>query len=160
MFAGNIVISGNELDIKASIAISSPDSGVGFYLMDGARINIGGNAGNGDVGLVAQDYGPLKNFVFFEDPNSTLEGLPGNPKHSLRGTPLGAFDGILFFQNSDIEFKGTAEGLLPLVGDDCTILIADEIYFNGNSKFSADSRGCGEGIPPIGLGELKIRLWN
>ena len=83
VFAGNIVISGGELDIAAQVAISSPNSGVGFYLMDAARLNMVGGAGGppGGIGLVAQEYGPLKNFVFFEDPNSTLEG---NAKQARR----------------------------------------------------------------------------
>ena len=119
-----------------------------------------GGPGAEGIGLVAQDSGPLKDFIFFEDPNSTLEGLPGNPDHSLRGTPLGAFSGILFFQNSDVEFKGTADALLGLAGDGCTILISDEIYFNGTTQFYADASGCGGDFPPQGLGELTLRLRN
>ena len=160
LFAGNIVISGGELEVAAQVGISSPDTGVGFYLMDGARIDMHGGPGNEGVGLVAQDSGPLTNFIFFEDPNSVLPDNGGDSHHSLRGTPLGAYDGILFFQNSDIEFKGTADALLGLTGDDCSILIADEIYFNGTTQFSADARGCSGDIPPIGLGELTLRLRN
>ena len=160
VFEGNFVISGGELEIAAQVAISSGPTGTGFYLMDAARVNMHGGPGNEGVGLVAQDSGPLKDFIFFEDPNSTLVPPPGDPHHSLRGTPLGAFDGIVFFQNSDVEFKGTADGLLGVGEDNCTILIADEIYFNGTTQFAADLSGCGGDLPPIGLGELTLRLRN
>jgi hypothetical protein len=161
IFTGDIVISGGELEVAAQVGISSGVGGVGFYLMDGARINMHGGPGNEGVGLVAQDSGALKDFIFFEDPNSVLPDNGGGSHHSLRGTPAGAYEGILFFQNSDVELKGTADATLGLTGEGCSILIADEIYFNGTTGFAADASGCGgRGIPPIGLGELALRLRN
>ena len=157
VFAGDIVISGGEFEIQASVSIDSDINGTGFYLMDAARVNWHGSpGGDGAVGLVAQYAGALKDFVFFEDPNSVL---PDGVSHSLRGTPLGAFDGILYFQNSDVEFKGTADALIGITDGGCSILIADEIYFNGTTLFAADSSGCGgRTIPPAALGELYLRL--
>jgi hypothetical protein len=153
------VINYGEFDIASSVAMQSIGAGSGFYMMNGAYVNMHGSpGGSASVGLYAQDSGPLKDFIFFEDPNSTVED-PND--HSLRGTPLGAFEGILFFQNSDVEFKGTADALLGVDPDGgCSILIADEIYFNGTTQFFSDLSGCGGDFPPIGLGELVLRLRN
>jgi len=164
IFDGIYVIRFGELDVASSVAMESTEAlalsgGVGFYLMDGARVNLHGSpGGSAAIGLQAQMYGPLKDFVFFEDPYNDIEPF----SHSLRGTPLGAIDGIMFFQESDVEFKGTADALFPLTpGDGCTILIADEIYFNGTTQFSADMGGCAaRDIPDAALGEMALRLRN
>jgi hypothetical protein len=166
-FAGNIVISGGEFEVAATVAMTSSDDvanpGMGVYLMDEARVNLHGSPGGegAGIGLVAQASGPLANFVFFEDPNSDLDGLSGNLAHSLRGTPDGAFAGALFFQNSTAEMKGTAESLLsPGPNGGCTVLIADKVYFNGTTEFSASlSEDCSENLPPAGLGSLELRLY-
>ncbi|MCZ6763487.1 MAG: hypothetical protein O7C63_00980 [Alphaproteobacteria bacterium] len=51
--------------------------------------------------------------------------------------PRRAFDGILYFRNSDVEFKGTADTLLGVSGGGCSILIADEVHVNGTTQFAA-----------------------
>ena len=121
----------------------------------------GAPGGEGGLGLVAQANGPLANFVFFEDQNSSLEGLPGSPAHSLRGTSDGAYSGILFFQNSTAEMKGTAETLLgPGPSGGCTVLIADKVYFNGTTEFYAGLSGaCSINLPPAALGSLEMAIY-
>ncbi len=170
-FAGNIVISGGEFEVAATVSMVSygfndpnppADAGMGVYLMDQARVNLHGSpGGEGGVGLAAQASGPLANFVFFEDPNSDLDGLPGNQAHSLRGTPDGAFGGTLFFQNSTSELKGTAQSLLtPGPNGGCTVLIADMIYFNGTTDFTAQlTPECASRLPPAALGSLKLAIY-
>ena len=159
-FDGIYVIRFGELDIASGVGVQSKPGGIGgigsgFYFMDGGRLNMHGSpGGEGGVGLFAQDSGPLKDFIFFEDLNNNIE-----PQDmSLRGTPFGAFDGLIYFQKSDVEFKGTADGLLGVT--DCTILVADEIYMNGNTELNTDIACGGREIPPQGLGSLALRLRN
>jgi hypothetical protein len=172
-FAGNIVVSGGEFEIKATVEITSygygctlacpENAGMGVYLMDQARVNLHGSPGGetAGLGLLAQANGPLANFVFFEDQNSSLEGLPGNLAHSLRGTPDGAYAGTIFLQNSTAEMKGTAVSLLgPGPSGGCTVLIADKVYFNGTTEFYAGlTEDCSHDLPPAALGSLELAIY-
>jgi hypothetical protein len=157
-FDGNFVISGGVFQVRAQVAMTSGPEGMGVYLMDGAQINLAGGAGGdvGGVGLTATTEGPLKNFIFFEDPNSFLTG---NDEHFLRGTALGGYDGIIFTQNSDVQLRGTADMLNVGATGDCTAVISDEIEFRGTVTFGADLSGCG-GLPPASLGSLVLRVRN
>ncbi len=155
IFHRTIALSGGELDIASAVAVESGLEGTGFYLTGGARVNMHGSPSAGDngaVGLRAQTDGPLADFVFFEAADNDIE-----PKsHSLRGTPLGAFEGILYFQNSDVEFKGTADGSLGEV--DCAVLVADELYFNGTTQLEVDNTCSGDIAPPPPPPDLVLRL--
>ena len=145
----------NEFDIRANIHIEAFN--VAFYLADEyIQINWGGGANTGDIALVGrQDVDdPLHGFLFFADPSSL-------GPHQLRGGPAGGFEGILYFPESEVVFKGTSDS--DLAQDDgsglCSILIADTLYFNGTTAFNASADGCGGGfeIPPVGA-KLVLRL--
>jgi hypothetical protein len=143
----------DEFNLRANTAIEGFN--VAFYLADEyIEINWGGTA---DVALIGRQYDndPMNSFLFYADP--TNEG-----PHQFRGTPAGGYQGIMYFPEGDVVFKGTADsGLAQIDGEGiCTILIADTIYFNGTTAFNASADGCGDGgfeIPPVGA-ELEVGL--
>lgn len=141
-FNGDYIIKEGALDIGGNIAVDG-SAGVGFYLMGtGSVVNFKGES---DMTLVAQSGGisALDGFIFYEEDKSPQE------THTLRGTSGGGYDGLLYF-DGDVEFKGTADGFLTTYTSDCTVLIADTIYFNGTTGLVADSTCSGSGptLPP------------
>jgi len=144
---GDYIIREGALDIGANVALDG-SAGVGFYLQgSGSVVDFGGTA---DVTLVAQDTGSaLDGFIFFESPKDPKE------THTLRGTNGGSYEGVLYF-TGDVEMKGTADG--GLAESDCTVLIADTVYFNGTTGLNADSTCSGFEGPPAGVGDLMVRL--
>jgi hypothetical protein len=150
-FSGDYIIREGSLSIGGNVAIDG-SAGVGFYLQGtGSTVNFGGTS---DMHLVAQtqDTGSaLAGFIFFEETKSPKES------HVLRGTNSGGYDGVLYF-TGDVEMKGTADAGVP-TDTDCTVLIADTIYFNGTTGLDADTTCGGDGptLPP-GVGDLVVRL--
>jgi hypothetical protein len=142
----------DEFNLRANTAIEG--SNVAFYLADAdIEINWGGSA---DVDLIGRQLtsDPLNGFLFYADPENL-------GPHQFRGTPAGGYQGIMYFPESEVVFKGTADsGLAQSDGTDiCSILIADTLYFNGTTAFNASADGCGGGfeIPPVGA-KLVMRL--
>lgn len=152
-FAGDYIIREGALNIGGNVAIDG-SGGVGFYLQGaGSVVDFGGTS---DMTLVAQDLdsgSALAGFIFFEEEKSPKES------HTLRGTNSGGYDGVLYF-TGDVELKGTADSGSGGTTD-CTVLIADTLYFNGTTGLDADSTcaGDGPGLPP-GVGDLVVRLVN
>ncbi|MEO3429574.1 TadG family pilus assembly protein [Pelagibius sp. CAU 1746] len=142
IFDGDYIIKEGALDIGGNVAVDG-SSGVGFYLMgSGSVVNFKGES---DLTLVAQSGGssPMDGFIFYEEDKNPQDS------HVLRGTSGGGYDGLLYF-DGDVEFKGTADGFLSTYTSDCTVLIADTIYFNGTTGLVADSTCSGSGptLPP------------
>ena len=154
-FSGDYIIREGALDIGGNIAIDG-SAGVGFFLQGtGSVVNFKGTS---EMTLVAQDVhadpaSPLAGFIFFEEEKSPQES------HVLRGTNGGGYDGVLYF-DGDVELKGTADAGLGGTSD-CTVLIADTVYFNGTTGLDADATCGGDGadLPP-GVGDLVVRLVN
>lgn len=131
---------------------------------DGVTFVLVGSAANLDLGgvssmaLSAPTTGDYAGFVFFGDRNN-----PASATHKIHGTPLGGMHGISYFPNADVELVGTsavagggAEGT-----DDCSILIADTLFFNGTVDMNIATE-CSDyqGTPAFGegLGPLAIKL--
>lgn len=150
-FAGDYIIREGALEIGGNVAIDG-SAGVGFYLQgSGSVVNFKGTS---DMNLVAQseDSGSaLWGFIFFEEDKNPQDS------HVLRGTNGGGYDGVLYF-DGDVEMKGTADAGAGGTSD-CTVLIADTVYFNGTTGLDANSTcsGDGPGLPP-GVGDLIVRL--
>ncbi len=96
----------------------------------------------------------MNGFLFYAD-------LSNEGPHQFRGTPAGGYQGIMYFPESEVVFKGTADSDLAQADGIgiCTILITDTVYFNGTTAFNASADGCGGGfeIPPVGA-ELVMRM--
>jgi hypothetical protein len=142
----------DEFNLRANTAIEGLN--VAFYLADAdIAINWGGSATTDLIGRQYPDD-PMNGFLFYADTSN--EG-----PHQFRGTPAGGYQGIMYFPESDVVFKGTADSDLAQADGEgiCSILIADTFYFNGTTAFNASSSGCGDGfeIPPVGA-QLVLRL--
>lgn len=150
-FEGDYVIREGSLDIGGNVAVDG-SAGVGFYLQGtGSTVDFGGTS---DVTMTAQNSGtsPLDGFIFFEDQSKDPQ-----ESHTLRGTNGGSYEGVLYF-SGDVEMKGTADG--GLAESDCTVLIADTVYFNGTTGINANSTCSGFDGPPAGVGDMQVRLVN
>ena len=156
---GEYIIKDGPLDIGGNVAIAgrganadgtNNDLGVGFYLTGtNSVVNFKGTS---NMALKAPTSGPLEGFIFYEDPDN-----PPTQLHTLRGTNSGGYEGVLYFQG-DVELKGTADSGLGGATSDCTMLIADTVYFNGTTGLDADATCSGTGGPPTGVGDLVLRL--
>jgi hypothetical protein len=144
----------DEFNLRANTAIEGLN--VAFYLADAdIAINWGGSAQTDLIGRQETDD-PMNGFLFYGDTSN--EG-----PHLFRGTPAGGYQGIMYFPEGDVEFKGTADSDLEQADgtDLCSVLIADTIYFNGTTAFHASADSCGGDfeIPPVGA-QLVLRLVN
>ncbi len=156
---GEYIIKDGPLDIGGNITVrgrganadgTNNDLGVGFYLTGtNSVVNFKGTS---DIALKAPTTGPLKGFIFYEDPDN-----PPTLQHTLRGTSGGGYDGVLYFQG-DVELKGTADSGLGALTSDCTVLIADTVYFNGTTGLDADDSCSDFGGAPVGVGDLVLRI--
>jgi hypothetical protein len=143
----------DEFNLRANTAIEG--SNVAFYLADAdIKINWGGTA---DVDLIGRqlDSDPMHGFLFYADPSNL-------GPHQFRGTPAGGYQGIMYFPEGEVVFKGTADSSLAQEDGTgiCTMLVADTLYFNGTTAFNASVDGCGAGgfdIVPFGA-KLVLRL--
>ena len=137
--------SGNSITIHGSITLNP-----GTYIFDGVDLNVNAGAtlegqyvtlvfkhggsidinGNATIKLSAPMAAadPMRGIVLFGDPADTTV------LHKLNGSSAEAFQGAIYFPGSDVQYSGgTASN--PVV---CTLLIADEIEFTGNSYFGSN----------------------
>ncbi len=128
-------------------------NGVAFVLTgSAASLDLGGVS---SMSLSAPTTGDYAGFVFFGDRENPATGT-----HKIHGTPLGAFHGIAYFPNATVELKGTATGDVTGGTDDCSIMVADKVFFNGTIDLELGVE-CADyqGLPPFeGLGPLALRL--
>jgi hypothetical protein len=91
--------------------------------------------GGADVQLSAptSDLDPYQGVLIYADPADS------NIEHVLNGNSATSFTGALYFPTSDVVFSGTNDEDLNA----CTLLIADEIEFTGNSFFGSDCASIG-----------------
>ena len=64
----------------------------------------------------------------------------------------------MYFGTGDLVFKGNANGGQDPQGSVCTMLIADTIYFNGNTGYSAGQACPPDFIPEPGIADQTVRL--
>lgn len=149
---GNYVIKDGVFDIGGNIAIMSLPGGTGFFLTGtDTYLNIKGTAA---LGLKAQDSGPLEGFVFYQDTDTTR--TPAGETNYLRGTSEGGIDGVVYFANSGIEFKGIASS--GLATTDCSVYIADTFFFNGTTDLFIDQTCTAGGFTVPAMGIWTYRL--
>jgi Flp pilus assembly protein TadG len=126
---GIYVIKDGELSVTGNVDVVG--DGVGFYLTGAAaRVDFGGTA---DIGLKAPSGGALAGFVLFGD-----RANPATSAHSMRGTPLGGYNGAIYLPGAALDFHGTANGVVT-GGSDCTIVVADTLIFAGTPTLHAES---------------------
>ena len=96
--------------------------------------------------------------LFWHDCGGTAEECAGLT-HNLRGTPDYGIEGLLYFPDSDVYVRGTADATGG--SSDCLMLIANTIELNGTTGMNLDN-GCSNfgGLDDIFVADLSLRLVN
>jgi Flp pilus assembly protein TadG len=139
-----------DFDTAGGVSFGQAGVGGNTFIMNGpdARIDMGGSSG---MQLSAPTGGELAGFLWIGDPDQASSA----DCHLMKGTTGGSSEGINYFPNDCIEFKGTADAGLADV--DCSIYIADTFYFNGDVELNINSN-CDSYSSSDGLEALNLRL--
>ncbi|MEX2201493.1 MAG: TadG family pilus assembly protein [Dongiaceae bacterium] len=122
MQPGTYYIKDGPLKVTGSRALSG--DGVTFVMVgSAANLQLGGVS---SMAISAPTTGDYAGFVFFGDRENPATGT-----HKIHGTPLGGFNGIAYFPNAHVEMVGTTSVGNAPGSDDCSVLIADTMFFNG-----------------------------
>jgi Flp pilus assembly protein TadG len=119
---GTYYIKDGELKVTGSRALAG--NGVTFVMVGSAsNLALGGVS---SMAISAPTTGDYAGFVFYGDRNN-----PASGSHKIHGTPLGGFNGIAYFPGAGVELVGTASASNAPGSDDCAVVIADTMFFNG-----------------------------
>ena len=134
--AGLYIIDGGTLKINANAVLTG--TGVSFYLMNGAKLDVAGGA---ELNLHAYDPAnptahpdPFAGFLFFGDRTGTPV------EHSLSGNSVSDINGIIYFPNDNLTYIGDSGSSYP-----CIKVIASELKVSGNGTVTI---GCDPSTPP------------
>ena len=106
-----------------------------FYLTNGARVSINGNA---TVQLSAATSGTYSGMLFFGDRADV-----GSTKNTFNGTANSKLTGAIYFASQDIQYNGNFSG-----DGGCTQVVGLTLAWNGNADVSQDCSAYGmENIP-------------
>lgn len=119
---GLYIIDGGDLEISSSAVING--TGVTFFLMNGARLNINGAAA---IDLSAPTSGTYSGMLFFGD----RSGAPAS--NVLNGSAGSVLNGATYFPNDHLEIRGSNS-----VGAGCTQFIARTLDLSGASGAGID----------------------
>jgi hypothetical protein len=122
----------DNINLSVNSTATLVGSGVTFVFANGTTVTMNGGA---DIQLSAptSDLDPYQGVLFFGDRDDSAV------EHVLNGNSATSFTGALYFPVSDVVFSGTNDEDLNA----CTLLIADEIEFTGNSFFGSDCAAIG-----------------
>ncbi|HET6620245.1 MAG TPA: pilus assembly protein TadG-related protein [Dongiaceae bacterium] len=145
--AGNYVIVGGTLDIRAGAVVTSDTvNGVTIFLTgsgtDYAMVNINGGA---QVNLVASTAGDYKGIAVFQDRNAPVKNT-GSPNTFNGGSNL-SITGAVYIPKQLVVYNGgnTTNG-------SCTRVVAYMITFSGNAGLNTDCGygfGVSQSFPPV-----------
>ncbi len=127
---GIYIFDGVDVQVNATAHLIG--AGVTFVFANNSEIHMNGGA---DIELSAptSDADPYQGVLFFGDRSAS------SVTHQLNGSSATSFTGALYFPASDVEFSGTNVA----DANSCTLLIADEVTFTGNSFFGSDCSSIG-----------------
>ena len=131
---GVYILDGADLSINAGANVTG--SGVTFYMTDGARVQMNGNA---TVELSAPTTGNFAGIAFWGDVANTTT------THIINGTASSSITGAIYAPGSIVSFNGNFSGI-----GGCMQLVARMIDFAGNASISTDCSGFGlewAGVP-------------
>jgi hypothetical protein len=133
---GLYIVDGGTLKINANTVLSG--TGVSFYLMNGAKLDVAGGA---ELDLQAFDAAnpdtrpdPFAGILFFGDRTGT------SVSHSLSGNSASDIDGVIYFPNDTLTYTGNSGSSYP-----CIQVIASQLKVSGNGTVTI---GCNPSVPP------------
>lgn len=131
---GVYILDGADLSINSGAYVTGDD--VTFYLTDGARVHINGNA---TVDVSAPTTGNFAGIAFWGDRNNVVTN------HTFNGTASSSITGAIYAPGSVVTFNGNFSG-----DGGCLQLIGRMVDFAGTATISTDCSGYGlewAGIP-------------
>jgi Flp pilus assembly protein TadG len=120
--AGVYVVSGGQLKINSNANITG--TGVTFYLTNGATVSMNGNA---TVNLTAPTTGTYSGVLMYGDRTMAWAS------NKINGTATSIMTGAIYFPTQEVQLLGNFSG-----SGGCMQVVADNIYYSGNSTFSTD----------------------
>lgn len=139
---GEFSVAGNKTIFGENVTI--------FLTGSAANLDFGGTA---DIHLKAPGAGAgdYEGFVIFGDRDN-----PATSPHTMRGTPMGGYDGAIYLPETMVLMQGTA-GVMSGYSSTCTMVVADKFNFLGTPNFEAQKSGC-TGIPGGGGGGVSVKI--
>lgn len=131
---GVYIIDGGDFSVNSSAYVSG--SGVTFYLTDGARMSINGNA---TVDISAPTTGNFAGIAIWGDIADV------GTSHTINGTAASSITGAIYAPGSIVSFTGDFSG-----AGGCMQLVARMLDFAGNATISTNCSGLGlewAGVP-------------
>ena len=152
------VVGCSGLDLEGASSVTA--LGVTIYLTDNAGgpyslLKLGGNSSS-ILNMSASTEGDFAGVLFWHDCGGTTEECAGLT-HNLRGTPGYGMEGLLYFPDSHVYIRGTADAAGG--SSDCLMLIANTIEMNGTSGLDVNN-ACSNfgGLEDIFVADLRLRI--
>jgi hypothetical protein len=125
--AGVYIIDGGTLSANSTAVLNG--TGVMFFLTNGARLDINGQA---QLNLSAATTGTYSGLLFFGDRSGS------SVNHVLNGTSNSVLTGAVYLPNDNLTFSGTSNS-----ASGCTQIIASTLNLTGNSGIGVNCAGAG-----------------
>lgn len=124
---GLYIVDGGTFRIGANSVITG--TGVNFYLMNGARLDVAGGAELNLTAYSATQPGvannPYANLLFFADRSGTLVD------HSLSGNSDSSINGVIYLPNDKLTYTGDSGSSYP-----CIEVIAGQLAVSGSGTMT------------------------
>ncbi|HVA82517.1 MAG TPA: pilus assembly protein TadG-related protein [Candidatus Binataceae bacterium] len=131
---GVYVLRGGGMSAAGNVTLNG--AGVTFFNTTGSGgygpISLSGNI---TANLSAPDSGPLKGILFFQD--RTISGGAGSV---INGGANAVFNGAMYFPTTTLTYNGNASAAY-------TIIVANDLTFNGNVSMKSDYSSLQGGSP-------------
>jgi hypothetical protein len=124
---GLYIIDGGTLSATSTAVLNG--TGVTFFLTNGARLDINGQA---QLNLSAPTTGTYAGLLFFADRSGS------SLNHKLNGTSDSILTGAVYLPNDNLAFSGTNN-----TATGCTQIIARTLDLTGNSGIGVNCAGAG-----------------
>lgn len=124
---GVYIIDGGTLSANSTAVLNG--SGVTFFLTNGARLDINGQA---TLNLSAPTSGTYSGLLFFADRSGS------SVNHVLNGTSSSTITGAVYLPNDNLSYSGNNNSV-----SGCTQIIARTLDLTGNSGIGVNCQGAG-----------------
>jgi Flp pilus assembly protein TadG len=124
---GVYIIDGGTLSANSTAVLNG--TGVTFFLTNGARLDINGQA---QLNLSAPNSGTYAGLLFFGDRSGS------SVNHVLNGTASSTITGAVYFPNDNLDYSGNNNSV-----SGCTQIIARTLHLSGNSGIGVNCAGVG-----------------
>ncbi|HEX2256753.1 MAG TPA: pilus assembly protein TadG-related protein [Afifellaceae bacterium] len=126
---GLYIIDGGDFTVNAGDNSLINGTGVVFYLTNGARLRLGGNA---TLNVKARTEEPFAGILFFGSRTGTAV------THQINGSSASRIQGAVYTPASDLSYSGNSG-----TSDSCIQVIGRKVTMTGNSDLGSKCEGTG-----------------